>query len=154
MKKAIGLALALSLTGCATGYQASGFGGGFSELPMSADTYQISYRGNAFTSGSATQEMALLRAAELAIDHGYTHFVVLGSNGSVDTSYYVQPGTTVATVNPTGFGGYTATANTYGGYVAPINKPRTEMVVRFVSADAGGIDAATIIETLGPKYAN
>lgn len=148
----IAASLCLLLAGCATGYQASGFGGGFTDMPMSADTVRISYRGNAFTSPQQTQEMAMLRGAELAIDAGYTHFIVVGAGDSTDRSYYTQTGTQNTTITPTGFNSYQATTNTYGGYTVPIDKPISSIVVKFVREGEGGLSATSVLEELGPKY--
>lgn len=145
-------AIAAALAGCASGYGAEGFGGGFSEMQMAQDTYRIQFRGNAFTGSGATSEMAMLRAAELTLQSGYTHFLVLDAADSVDKSYYTQPGTTYTTLTPRYGGGYSATSNTYGGYTTPINKPKSEIFIKMVGADGNGLDAQQVYDRLAPKY--
>lgn len=146
------IVLALALTGCATGYQSSGFGGGFSEMRMAQDTYAINYRGNAFTGMDQVQEMATLRAAELTLQSGYTHFAILGANESSDRAYYNQPGTTTTTIQPTGFGNYQAQSSTYGGYSVPIDKPKTQLIVKMMGAGQGGLDAQEVYQQIAPRY--
>lgn len=154
MKRTVIAALALGgLAGCASPYQSSGFGGGFSEMQMAQDTYRIQFRGNAFTGVDATSEMAMLRAAELTLQSGYSHFVIIDAADGSETSYINQPGTTQTTLTPRLGGGYNATSNTYGGYTAPISKPRSEIFVRMLrGADSNGLDAQQVHDRLAPKY--
>lgn len=146
------LSLCAALSGCASPYQSSGFGGGFSEMQMAQDTYRIQFRGNAFTGADATSEMAMLRAAELTLQSGYSHFVILDAADATDTSYYNQPGTTQTTLTPRLGGGYNATSNTYGGYTAPINKPRSEIFVKMLGSGQYGLSAQETYDRLAPKY--
>jgi len=147
------LALALALGGCATGYQSNGFTGGFSEFQMAQDVYRISFRGNAFTSSDATTEMAMLRAAQLTLDSGYTHFAVMNEGESYSTSYVAQPGTTTTTIQPNGYG-YTAYSHSTPGLMMPINKPRSEIIIRmFRDGSTGGMDARQVFARLAPRYA-
>lgn len=73
--------LALAFGGCAlasaTGYQAAGPDGGFSELQLAPDMFRVAFQGNTYTSQERVADMALLRAAELALTHGASYFVVL-----------------------------------------------------------------------------
>ena len=151
--KLLGTVMAAALlVGCATTYQSSGLSGGFSEMQMAQDVYRIKFKGNAFTSSEAAQEMAMLRAAELTMQSGYSHFIVMGAQDGTDRSYIHQPGTTTTTITPTGFNSYQATSSTYGGYTAPIDKPRTELMIRMVGPGQGGLDAQMIYRQLAAKY--
>lgn len=147
--------LALAVGGCASPYQSSGFGGGFSEMQMAQDTYRIQFRGNAFTGSDATSEMAILRAAELTLQSGYTNFVILGAGDSTDRSYYAQPGVTNTSLTPTYGGGYNATSTSSGGVITPIDKPKSEIIVKMHNPGEGnGMDAQQIYDRLAPKYKN
>ncbi|MEP3891201.1 MAG: hypothetical protein ABJN69_12135 [Hellea sp.] len=74
---------ALALTACATGPSAygpsDGRSMGFENTQIEKDRFRIAYTGR--TEGEA-RDFALLRAAEIAIAEGYTHFKVLGGNTS------------------------------------------------------------------------
>jgi hypothetical protein len=75
------LLLALTFGGCAlasaTGYQPAGSDGGYSQLQLAPDMYRIAFQGNTYTSQDRVADMALLRAAELALAQGAPYFVVL-----------------------------------------------------------------------------
>ena len=77
-------AAALALTACATsGPSAYGpsYGNdtGFKNTKIQQDRFRVSYTGR---SEDEAQNFALLRAAEIALAEGYTHFKVLGGNVS------------------------------------------------------------------------
>jgi hypothetical protein len=59
-----------ALGGCATAYQSTGFTGGYSDLQLAPDVYRVSFKGNAFTQRERVLNLALLRAAELALSRG------------------------------------------------------------------------------------
>ena len=134
---------ALALVGCATGYQQQGFTGGFSEVPLSATTYQITVNGNGFTSASKVKEMGLLRSAELAKMSGYNYFILRGMDAGTTRSTYTTPGssTTTTTGNATGYV-YGNNVNIYGSstsytsynpaQVHEIFKPNVAIVVEFI----------------------
>ena len=74
---------ALSLTACATGPSvygpANGNSLGFQNTQIERDRFRISYTGR---SEAEARDYALLRAAEIALNEGYSHFKVLGGNTS------------------------------------------------------------------------
>lgn len=86
MKKIILCAsLLLLLAGCATNYREDSFfnrlmigPGGFREMNLGSDTFNIEFRGNEFTSRTTMQTYWLYRCAEVAIVNGYDGFDVQG----------------------------------------------------------------------------
>jgi hypothetical protein len=97
--------------------------------------------------------MAMLRAADLTLEHGCTHFAVLSEGDDSTTAYLPATTTTNGYVNSSG--GFSATSNTYGG--APIHKPGSRLFVMLLkeapSADDPSVfDARFIHDTLSPKY--
>lgn len=74
--------LVAMMAGCATGYQAEGMGGGFSETWIQEDTLQVRYSGNGYTSEAESKDYALLRAAEVMQQNGHSHIVYTGSINS------------------------------------------------------------------------
>ena len=77
------------LAGCAsqTPYQPAqkpaGFG--YTETAFAADRYRISFKGNDITPAETTRNYALLRAGELALQHGADWFQIVGRNTDKNT---------------------------------------------------------------------
>ena len=73
----------LALTACATGPSAygpaSGSSLGFQNTQIEKDRFRISYTGR---SEAEARDYALLRAVEIALNEGYSHFKVLGGHTS------------------------------------------------------------------------
>ncbi|MCB1117945.1 MAG: hypothetical protein KDK50_05115 [Chlamydiia bacterium] len=83
------LALAL-LAGCATGYKKESFfslTGGYSDFATGPDTFMVSFNGNEFTSHERALKLAMTRASELTIQHGYSYYAILSE--SADSSKIV-----------------------------------------------------------------
>ena len=82
----------LLLIACATPYQSGGFMGGFNEVQLAEDSYQVSFGGNGYTSTQRAIDFTLLRCADIAIENGYKCFVVLGAENRTKTSVQSNPG--------------------------------------------------------------
>lgn len=108
--------VAVSLvTGCATRYQEIGTDvtGGFFSERISANQFSVGFAGNGFTSPKRASDFAVLRAAELTLEYGFSHFVVEGKQ-DLSTSEVVHMGstsTTSGTVSPYGYSGVTQTTH-------------------------------------------
>jgi len=79
----IPLVLALvHFTGCSTAVEKMGIGGnvGVNAKRLTTDTYSISAQGNAFTSSSKIEESVRLKAAEVTLANGGTHFIITRTN--------------------------------------------------------------------------
>jgi hypothetical protein len=95
----LGIALLLGAAGCRTAYgpfdcsptntpwpfPGWNCAGGYSEIALTEDTYTVRFEGSGI-SRAAAEDYALLRAAELTIANGQSHFLVLGSSDSTTTS--------------------------------------------------------------------
>jgi hypothetical protein len=88
----ITLSMLLVLAGCATPYQELGFMGGVEAQRMTADTYRIIARGNAYTRGTDIQDYTLLKAAETTKAAGATHFAIITSANASRAGSFVTPG--------------------------------------------------------------
>lgn len=69
------------LAACATAtpYQPAGFGGsqyGYSEMPIEADRFRVTFAGNSVTDRQVVENYLLYRAAELTLQNGYDYFLV------------------------------------------------------------------------------
>jgi len=100
------LVLLLGLNACATPYQPMGFSGGFQEMQLGPRQYQVTFRGNGYTSVETVKQYLLRRAAELTQWHRFTHFLIVQDDG-VRTSTTQH---TNSNSNTTG----SATATAYG----------------------------------------
>lgn len=155
--------------GCAS-YTENGMFGGFTETPLASDTYRIHANGNALTSRNKTNAIALVRAAELAANHGYSRFVILDYDEWTKTSYYTTPATATtstsfdASGHTYGYGGYynthlsgsaRSTTTVHPGQTYAIEKPRTDIVVRFVADSSPealrALSVADILSRYGDK---
>ena len=138
------------IAGCATGYQATSFSGGYKDLKIQDGLYKISFEGNGYTSMEKAADFALLRAAELALEQGYPFFVIAEHNNAVKNESFTTP----VTANTQGTyrgssrnlgtyaaGSYYGTENTRGSYSSTttysggetynIEKPRTRLTVEY-----------------------
>lgn len=81
MLQSLVLVLAVMVGGCAltgaTAYQPAGADGGYTELQLAPDMFRVAFQGNPYTSQERVADMALLRAADLALARGAPYFVVI-----------------------------------------------------------------------------
>jgi hypothetical protein len=162
MKKWLWFMLLCSLAACATPYQEMGMRGGVETTQLSSDTWRISARGNAFTDATKVQDFVLLRAAQLAMANGYTHFVVLGAQDTSKTETVTTPGSytsnTHASATMIGSTAY-GTATTRGTYAPPQTygfiKPGTDTLVKLLNTPPPAVpalEAQVVYNSLAPKY--
>lgn len=85
------------LAGCATKYQEMGFGGGVAAQQITADTWRIQSRGNAYTNAATVQDYVLLKAAETAQAAGGSHFQIVSAADASRASTFVAPGSSTTT---------------------------------------------------------
>jgi hypothetical protein len=141
-KLAVFFATAFALAGCATPYQSKGAMGGYSELKLNSDTFQIDVAGNGYTSSERARNIAMLRACELVTAAGFDRFVIV--SGGVQQEY---AGSTPVVANRVG-----NTVIASGGDA--ITKPNGNLIVRGVRpsdpAYAGALDAKLIDAQLRP----
>lgn len=159
MRHSIAFVIVAILCGCATKYQSQGFTGGFTETQLDKNVFRVSFQGNGFTRGERTEDMVLLRSAELAIKNNFTHFVIVDGSTKQDYSTFTTPvqSTTTANVNVYGNTAYgRARTTTTGGDTMVIVKPSSTNTVVFFSSrpDVPGLvyDASFICGSLGRKY--
>src|SRR5262245_9074167 len=69
--------LTLLLCGCGTPYRPMKGGTGFADEQIASDKFVISFQGNGNDSSEKVGDFALLRAAQVALSHGYGYFAVL-----------------------------------------------------------------------------
>ncbi len=126
-------ALAATVLGaCATtpsGYHAADLRGGFSEAQVDRNAFRVTYKGNMSQSQGDTNELALLRSAEVAQTHGYAYFTSGGT---------IASGSALAL-----FAGAVAVPATTLTIYCYATRPDTAAIV---------YEADQVLATLGPKY--
>ena len=143
------VAAIISSAGC-TGYHRQGFTGGFSETQLAPDVFNVRFRGNAYTSAERANDFALLRAAELTREHGYTHFVLVSEKEEIRVSSFSTPGSLSLTTE-----GNSSKAIYTGGQSYTHLKPETSVRIRCFSSRPEGIeafDAAFVEQSLKAKH--
>ncbi len=81
----------LLVTSCATKYQEKGWlGDGYSEIITNPDTFIVNFSANSSTSHEKVLQYALLRASELALQRGYSYFVVTHSEDRTSSYEYTE----------------------------------------------------------------
>jgi hypothetical protein len=145
------LALCALLGGCATKYQEMGFTGGVAAQQITADTWRIQARGNAYTGTATVQDYVLLKAAETAQAAGATHFQIISEADASRASTIVTPGTSTTTVV-----GHQAFTTTSPGSVDTVIKPGQDVYVRVLKLPPGPLpqgvySAAEIIQFVGSR---
>ncbi|MBX3564940.1 MAG: hypothetical protein KF790_05800 [Steroidobacteraceae bacterium] len=98
--RTIALATALlgsvALGGCmtATPYQpaTASSAGGYSDQQLEANRFQVSFRGNSLTSRETVERYLLFRAAELTVQHGFDHFILVSKDTEKQSETYRTPG--------------------------------------------------------------
>jgi len=144
------------LSGCATPYQpkTSAYGYGYSESQLGENIFSVRFVGSTSDSPEVVSDYAMLRAAEVTLEHGFSHFGIAEAQDKTKISSYTTPVQSSTYVNP--YTGYASTS-TYGGqtYIgsAPTSiktiicyrgKPEDDKIVVF--------DAAFLKDTLRKKY--
>jgi hypothetical protein len=144
--------------GCATSYHSSGFTGGFRDTRLAPDLFRVSFQGNGYTSPDRAQDLSLLRAADLAVENGFSYFAVVDENNSMRTQTFESAGHARTTGTATLYG-RNATYSSYTTY-APgqkftFYKPSTGLLVQCFKtkpADIFTFDAAFLQQSLREKY--
>lgn len=84
-----------SLLPFATPYVRAGyFWGGYSDLQVAPDAFQVRFHGNGRTHKSRSQDFALLRASEVCLENNFNYFIVADEASDVATYSHTTPSTT------------------------------------------------------------
>ena len=142
----------LFLVSCATTYQKKSFTGGFSETQLGENVWKVNFQGNGYTSRERTDDLILLRCAELTLSTGYSYFKLVDSKSYTEESLYTTPVTSNTQINAYG----NVTTQTTGGQTHFISSPGASNVVMMFKdkTDKDGMlfDASFICNTVGSKY--
>jgi len=76
---------------CATGYQPSGFKGGFEETQLDDNVFKITFKGNTYTSKEKANDFNLLRCSEVTLQNNFKYFIIKETyDFSKETTQYVM----------------------------------------------------------------
>lgn len=150
----------LAACGTPTPYQPVADGHGYAEQPLEEDRYRVTFAGNSLTPRETVENYLLYRAAEITLERGYDHFVVVEQETERSTTYH----STLSGFgshygfhsfhhhHPHGFGGFaSATAWPRDRYAAYAN-----IVMRRGAKppdDADAYDARAVVNRLAPTIA-
>jgi hypothetical protein len=155
----ITLIITMVLSACSTAYQRQSLTGGYSETQLGENIFQVSFKGNGFTSPEKASDFTLLHSAEITIKNGYQYFVVVESEKYSKVGTYTTPTTSQTTGNAYVSGNYAygnATTTIYGGQTYIISKPRaSNMILCYKDKpDINGLvfEAEFIVRSIRAKY--
>jgi TonB family protein len=154
-----------SLSSCATGYQSSGFTGGYTEKKITDSAYVVTFGGNGFASKDRIYYFWTYRCAELTLEKGYSLFSVRSNqstgplNPPADSIrpavYYPEDGAELIKTRASSGapivtpvpGGGGPPKWTYSGTVLMYQKPLPEELL-------WAVDAQAVVATLKPYVAS
>ena len=74
-----------------TPYGPKGFLGGYSEMQLGSDMYEVKFQGNGNTKSDKSIDLCMLRSAELTLLKGYKYFYIIdrrsGDSGYIPTRH-------------------------------------------------------------------
>lgn len=153
------LVATMVFSACATTYQKQSFTGGYSETQLSENIFQVSFKGNAYTTPERASDFTLLRSAEITIENEYRYFAIVESEKYSKVGTYTAPTTSQTSGSAFVSGNFvhgTATTTTYGGQTYVISKPRANNTILCFrdKPDIKGLvfEAAFIIKSIRAKY--
>ena len=169
MKIIATLVVILSLYGCATGYKPVGAMGGFSSTQLDENVFTVSFKGNGYTGREKANDFALLRSAEITLEHGFKYFIIVDAQQYSKNSSYTTPTTATTNVNSNTYGNVygsgnsaiynantysTATTTVSGGQTYVSSKPRTSNTIICLSEkpEDFSYDAEFIAKSLKEKH--
>lgn len=112
----LSLAVIAVLGGCATAYQPKGATGGYWSSQFDSNVFQVTFKGNGYTDREKANDFALLRSAELALENGYQHFVIVDGQQYTKDSSFTTPTTATTNINSNTYGSAYGNGNTTNYY--------------------------------------
>jgi len=120
----------LVLASCATSYQPYSYlgGGGYRDVQLAENVFKVTVEANAYTSSDRATDLALLRSADLTMQHGFKYFIIGSMSNDSRSALYTTPSTTNINMSSYGNTAY-GTAQTYGGQTYVFQFPTPSMTI-------------------------
>lgn len=157
MKKIAVIGLALLLSACSTSYQPYSFmtGGGYKDAQLSENSFKVTFEANGYTNKTQAADLALLRAAQLTMQHGFKYFVIVANSDNGQGMVYTTPTTT--TMSASGYGNTArGSAQSYGGQSFMIDFPAPSITIMSFAdkPNLNGMvyDAAIVEQSMKAQY--
>ncbi len=158
MKNFLLLSSIIAITGCATGYQAQSFSGGYSETQLDLNVFKVTFKGNGYTKSDRAEDFALLRSAELTLKYGFSHFAIIDGRQSADYGVITSPSQSYTTGTATVIGNtaYVSARTSSEGESYIIRRPSaSNTIVCFNGKPDNGMpvyNAQYVFNSLSTKY--
>ena len=121
--------------------------GGYEDEQLDENVFRVAFFGNGPTSMQRAADLALLRAAELTLEHGYAYLVIQDSEMRVGRSQSVSTSSAQSSAGPVSFGASTS-------FALPMPYPWYEVAcyVDPPETEAQVFDAQSLRDSLRRKY--
>jgi hypothetical protein len=117
----VALGLLLCLCGCSTPYQPAKGGKGFTDSQSSSNEFTVGFQGNQHTTLEDVYDFALLRSAEVVLQHGYRFFAVMDAANTSSVRSYIARQRYYSSAPAPGFG-----IPTISGGVVEVKEPQVD----------------------------
>lgn len=158
MKKiALSLLVGALICGCASSYAPSSIwtSDGFSETQLAPNIFRVDFKGNSLTDVQRVQDFALLRSAELTLNNGFTHFVIVDSKTDLNKQLHTTDVKVDSKVQTYKTGYSVATTTTSGGDVYETTNPSASNMIMMFKTEPVGVfsySADFLSKSLKKKY--
>jgi len=148
--------LLIGISGCTT-YGEMGVTGGVQALQVNETTWEINAVGNAYSNELRMRDFLLLRASEIALENGFTHFIPSEASTSSTERLIGTPGQVETSAACSGRGCAASSAVTgpiYNTYRFPEGRLRAVFVriTDGATTPADAISASLVYKQLAPVY--
>ena len=123
------------------------------------DVFAVGFVGNGFTNPKKAKDFAMLRAAEVTLEHQFRYFTILGKEDMSSTDYVDTGGSSYTTGTVSNYGGYGSYSGhtTYTPSVTPVYKPGSAILIKCFTRQPSGhvgkiYDAAQVKSELRTKH--
>lgn len=145
---------------CCTSYHSQGITGGYSSIRLAENIFQITFKGNGYTSSQRAADFCLLRSAEIAKENGYLYFIIIENQSTERKSTYTSPTTKTYESNIYSKSGTvigSGRSTTSGGQTYDISRPSANnTIVCFKTKEEANTialyDVNWVIKSIREKY--
>lgn len=150
------VAAALGLSSCAApyGHVSDSMRGGYEELQLAPNVWEVRFRGNGYTPASRAADFALLRATEICLAAGEPYILMVGESSSA-TPFVLTGGGSATRFNTysDGLGGFTGSATTTNNAPMIGYKPSSRLTIACQGpGDDRAWDAALVNRQLRERH--